>query len=388
MGLGTVWVHEMVRKRFSVTQIKSGSWRAMIRRKDMKPVNQTFPSEKLAIAWAKEKVRQLDEVRATGKMTAPRGATVADYIDDYLTFMEGRQLQRSALFVYASLKRRFGSVGIHNLSPSHMESFINERKAEKVQGQTIASDLSLLSSVLRYCKEVKNLDINSEMADEARKGLKTKHKMRNKSKEIECIPTEEELNLIYKYYEQNLRVQIPMVPIIKFALASAMRQEEICSILIEDINFEARTVKIRDRKDPKEKMGNDEIVPLLDDAMKIVKEQIGDRKYGRIFPYNSRSVCASYTRARPPAGVKRRTRFHDLRHKAVTDLFAQGLSVPQVALMSGHKDWKTLKRYTHVKASHVHLAMDKTNRVDIELALLKQIQALTEQLASMSPKVA
>ncbi len=43
-------------------------------------------------------------------------------------------------------------------------------------------------------------------------------------------------------------------------------------------------------------------------------------------------------------------RFHDLRHEAVSRFFELGLSVPEVALISGHRDPRMLFRYTHPKA--------------------------------------
>lgn len=46
-------------------------------------------------------------------------------------------------------------------------------------------------------------------------------------------------------------------------------------------------------------------------------------------------------------------RFHDLRHEAVSQFFELGLSVPEVALISGHKDVRMLMRYTHLRPSHL-----------------------------------
>ena len=45
--------------------------------------------------------------------------------------------------------------------------------------------------------------------------------------------------------------------------------------------------------------------------------------------------------------------FHDLRHEAITRFFEMGLSVPEVALISGHKDYRMLARYTHLRAEDV-----------------------------------
>ena len=45
--------------------------------------------------------------------------------------------------------------------------------------------------------------------------------------------------------------------------------------------------------------------------------------------------------------------FHDLRHEAISRFFEKGLSIPEVALISGHKDVRMLFRYTHLKAEDI-----------------------------------
>ena len=45
----------------------------------------------------------------------------------------------------------------------------------------------------------------------------------------------------------------------------------------------------------------------------------------------------AWNRARKKAEVTD-LRFHDLRHEAVSRFFEMGVSVPEVALISGHKD--------------------------------------------------
>jgi len=46
-------------------------------------------------------------------------------------------------------------------------------------------------------------------------------------------------------------------------------------------------------------------------------------------------------------------RFHQLRHEAISRFFEKGLSIPEVALISGHKDVRMLFRYTHLKAEDI-----------------------------------
>jgi integrase len=45
--------------------------------------------------------------------------------------------------------------------------------------------------------------------------------------------------------------------------------------------------------------------------------------------------------------------FHDLRHEAISRFFEKGLSIPEVALISGHRSYSMLARYTHLKAEDV-----------------------------------
>ena len=45
--------------------------------------------------------------------------------------------------------------------------------------------------------------------------------------------------------------------------------------------------------------------------------------------------------------------FHDLRHEAISRFFEKGLSIPEVSLISGHKDVRQLMRYTHIKPENV-----------------------------------
>ena len=46
-------------------------------------------------------------------------------------------------------------------------------------------------------------------------------------------------------------------------------------------------------------------------------------------------------------------RFHDLRHEAISRFCEMSLSVPEVALISGHRDPRMLFRYTHLRAEEV-----------------------------------
>jgi len=74
---------------------------------------------------------------------------------------------------------------------------------------------------------------------------------------------------------------------------------------------------------------------------------------GRCFPYNSKSVGTAFRRGRNAINADD-LRFHGLRHEATSRLFEAGLPIERVALVTGHKDWKMLRRYTNLKPEGLH----------------------------------
>jgi len=42
--------------------------------------------------------------------------------------------------------------------------------------------------------------------------------------------------------------------------------------------------------------------------------------------------------------------FHDLRHEAISRFFEKGLNIAEVSAISGHREFKMLARYTHLRA--------------------------------------
>jgi integrase len=146
-----------------------------------------------------------------------------------------------------------------------------------------------------------------------------------------------------------------------------MRLGEICRVQVEDVDLDARTVVIRDRKDPRRKEGNDQVVPLLPRAWAIVEPLIRDRKEGSIFRVRAESVSTAFTRACAELQIED-LHFHDLRHRATAEFFRMGLDIPKVALLTGHKTWAMLRRYTAIKPEDVHAAVAPRQRRRLKAA--------------------
>lgn len=355
----------------TLSQLPSGHWRVQVRRPSIGFYRAaTFPKKSEARAWGYEIEAQLKHVATGGFAPVPKDATLADLIDKY-TEMVAKVPGKTKEATLAMLKRELGKIRLAALNAVALRDFIDKRMKAGAGGVTIAADLSYLSAVLKWGRHARHLDINDKLALEARESLKHRG-LSTRSQERDREPTDDELALLYSLWENNPRQRIDMVTLCKFALATGMRQDEICQLQVEDVDRKARTVVIRDRKDPRNKQGNDQTVPLLPKAWEIVQPLLEGRDVGSIFGVRAASVSTAFTRAcKAVQPAIEDLHFHDLRHRATAEFFRMGLDIPRVALLTGHKTWAMLRRYTDIKPADVHEAVARHEAQQRNLVPLK-----------------
>jgi integrase len=100
------------------------------------------------------------------------------------------------------------------------------------------------------------------------------------------------------------------------------------------------------------KNGTSREVPLPKKAVKVLRNQRSRQGTPTPFPVNANAFRLAWERLRKRADLCD-LRFHDLRHEAISRFFEMGLSVPEVAVISGHKDARMLFRYTHLRAENI-----------------------------------
>lgn len=331
----------------TISKLPSGKYRAQVRRQGIYRA-QTFLRKIDAQGWAVEIERGIEGGSARGVMRPAAGMTLANIIDAYTSQV---RLPVSAVGYLQQIARVIGHVSVRQLNALHLQDWVTERQRAGLQTASILRPLGRLSTMLQWARDIKSIDVNPDIVLEARRRL-VRHNP-NHNRQRDRLPTAGEIEQLRTYFNDGYRGRMPMAAIMDFALSSAMRVGEICRITFEDVNWEHHTVTIRDRKDPKQKIGNNQIVPLLPAAMEIVRarREQSDGK-GRIFPYSSYQVSHTWHFATRRLQIEGLT-FHDLRHAAITGLFRKGLGIPEVALVSGHRSWRELKRYTQLTASDV-----------------------------------
>ncbi len=342
------------------SKLPSGKWRVQVRRRG-RYLGETFFLRKDAELWARRIEREIDLGRTPTPKKVQGVKTFGDLIDLHLRDMKevGKPIGRSKGFSMDLLKDRLGRVRIADLDRERLIEFGRDRAAEGAGPVTLGIDLGYVRTLLAHGAAVHGLPFSSEPVELARIALK-RLGLVGKGNERDRRPTEEEVDVLLRYFRGKNVPTMPVERIIRFAIATAMRQDEICRVEWSDVNARTRTLMIRDRKDPRKKKGNHQAIPLLAvsgyDAWAILEEQreATGGEVGRIFPYNCRSVGTAFRRACRKLKIED-LHFHDLRHEGTSRLFEAGFSIEHVSLVTGHKDWKMLRRYTHLRAEQLHV---------------------------------
>lgn len=336
-GIIRTFPDALLRNCYMASILKIGtSWRVQIRRKGHKPITETFPTKAMALEWSRKTETEIDAKRRT-KIHGETGVKIADVIDVYLENKE--DFGKTKVNVLEHLRGGLGKIAIDELTADDVIGYVKNRGYGPATAQ---SEMSILSTFLKVAK-ISKYHVPAIM-EEVRESLKALGKLK-KSRHRDRRPTADELKRLCLHFDKHSA--LPVRDLIWFSVHTAMRSSEVTRLRWDDYHATDKTIVIRDRKDPEEKIGNDQIVPLLDPAIEIIERQARDGEL--IFPYNAPTLSSIFPRACRTLGIVG-LHWHDLRHEGVSRLFEMGYQIHEVALFSGHKDWAMLKRYTQLRA--------------------------------------
>lgn len=338
------------------TKLPSGRWRAQVRRKGQH-ASRTFRLKSDAEGWANEAEDKACRGKSVDAVEIDASTTFGFIIDLHIRDLAevGKPPLRSKAYTLEKLKADLGTAKLVALTRERIIAYAKQRALKGAGAATIGMDIGYIQTILVHAAAIHGIEVPTEQIKLARVALR-RLSLVDKGNERDRRPTREELDRIIRLHDGNPRQTIPLGRIVKFAVATAMRQE-ICTLTWPDVDFAAQLAIVRNRKDPRRKSGNHQKVPLLDvtgfDAIALLREQQvltlgGDR----VFPYNARSLGTAFRRACRELGIDD-LHFHDLRHEATSRLFEAGFDIPEVSLVTGHKDWKMLRRYLNLKPNQL-----------------------------------
>ena len=337
----------------SVIQV-GGKWRALVRRKGFKTQCRTFPVKAQALAWA----RQVESDMDAGNISAQVGdLTISDVLDAYERLRErARPISDSSNehYMLRSLRRGLGSYRLSAIQPDDLVGYATARRDEGAGPYTVNMDISKLGTVLRYgCA---SLRVTPPDIVGAARPLLVHLRLIGGGGRRERRPTDDEFIRVVDRMRTERGPQF--ADAVVFAAMTAMRRGEVCAIRKADIDQATRIVTVQ-RKHPR-KGKVTERVPLLGAAMELALSQ-PDSDDGRVFPMDPGTLSKYFTWTCRALGIVD-LHLHDMRHEGTSRMFEQGLGVEQVALVTGHKSWAMLKRYTQLRPEDLTRQPSDTGR--------------------------
>jgi integrase len=140
-----------------------------------------------------------------------------------------------------------------------------------------------------------------------------------------------------------------MAVIVELAYETAMRRGELLKLTPRDLHLEDRFLRVVDGKE------GSRDVPLTRRAVELLEGALEGlaMRDARIFPMAPYSVTQAVRRSREAVGLGRDVRFHQLRHSRITEVARMGLNQLQIMIVSGHRDIRSVQRYTHLNVRDV-----------------------------------
>ena len=152
-----------------------------------------------------------------------------------------------------------------------------------------------------------------------------------------------------------------LIPMIDFAIYSSMRMGHIWRLEWKDIDMSDPDMVLvtRLRKDKKlqtaRKSDLTEIAPLSQEAGELIRELAKQGTEGRVFkgaPEDAKNVGKQFKQLSKRLGFyKTGLTFHVLRHEACSRFHEQDLPEKLIMAYTGHRDVRSLQRYTHLRPS-------------------------------------
>lgn len=341
----------------SILKTKSGNWQAQVRIKGWPSQSKSFRIKRDAETWARQTE---DEITRGIYVTQNESESmlISEALSKYLkevTPTKKDETQKREIGRAKLIQNRLGKYSLTSLNPKIISKYRDDRLGEGKSNNTVRLELALLSHLFTTAMKEWQLGIARNPVLNVSKPSPGKGRTRR-------LNTDEEDRLLRAC---NAHPNPLLGWIVRLALYTAMRQGEILSLRIDQINLESRTIFLPDTKND-----NVRTVPLYKEALKTIKEALehplrphntdlvfyGDPgRTGEIKPYTINRVWSNAVKKAELEDF----RFHDLRHEATSRLVEAGLTDQQVSSITGHKSMQMLKRYTHLRNEDLVKLLDE-----------------------------
>ncbi|KPW96457.1 MULTISPECIES: tyrosine-type recombinase/integrase [Pseudomonas syringae group] len=311
----------------NIRSLPSGNWNAQVRLKGKPPQSKTFSTQAEAQAWADKLEAVIKDHKHHTIFTL--GMT---YCDSHL---KGKGSYTHAVQIVEQLAHAFPQ-SIHDITPKLVNDF-KLKRLQTVKPATCRIQLAFLSRFFKYAKRGLLIDIPNPVCD-----ITLPKPDKSSDKVISAGELRQLLN----------KLSPTMALIVELAYETAMRRSEILKLTVNCLHLEERIADVVDGKNGTRSVPLTlRAIDLLEEAQRLaIAERI---PRGRLFSVAPHSVSQAIRRARTAANLDSNVRLHQLRHTRITNVAKRGFNNAQIMIVSGHRDTRSVARYSHLNAKDV-----------------------------------
>jgi integrase len=326
---------------------RDGKFQVQVRRQGQTPLARTFHKLSDAKEWARLVETQADRHDLAPDRKILADITLADLVTRYRDTVTPRKkgAATEAIMLTAFLRDDVSNKSLSNLSTADFAAF-RDTRLQTVKPASVRRQLMTIQAVFTKAITEWNVPLKSNPLV----GLKLETGENKRQRRIGSA----ELTRIYGAVRPDTNLFV--VPIVKFALETAMRRGEILALTWGNIDFERSSATILEAKN-----GYGRVIPLTRTAVSVLRqvEAASVRPItakNPVFPIIAITLHSSWRGLVDRAKIHD-LHFHDLRHEAISRLFEMGLTAPEVASISGHRTVSQLFRYAHASQASVREKM-------------------------------
>ncbi|WP_193174912.1 integrase [Oricola nitratireducens] len=316
-----------------------GKYQAQIRRNGFPSISRSFHQLKDAKEWARQMEVQADraELEPNRKLldTITLGELVKRYRD---TVLPGKKCcEVETIILNAFLRHHICRKPLSRLSSADFASFRDER-LRQIAPKSLKRQFSPIHNMFEVARDEWGLPIRENPLDKVK---------------LQATDNKRERRLRDGEYERLIEAartrQNPWIEkVIIFAIETGMRRGEILDLKWDQVDLRRRCVTILESKN-----GYSRTIPLTPTAVALLHScRGGPGGNEKVFPVTANALKMAWGRMLVGTGIND-LHFHDLRHEAISRFFEIGLTVPEVASISGHRNSAMLSRYGHAQMSRI-----------------------------------
>ena len=323
-------------------------WHAQVRRHGCQ-ATKSFINRKDAEAWTRQMEVQADRLELPKNPKELERYSLTDlvirYRDTVTPRKRGHEVERIVLTAF--LRHPVCNKRLSEVCSLDFAAYRDER-LKVVTANTLRREFSPLHNMFETAKDEWGLPIKENPISKLKfVCLSNRRERRLREGELDRIK------------EAANKTKNPVIlPVIMFALETGLRRSEILQATWGHLDLINRVLTI-----PRAKNGHSRTIPLSLMAIALLQtlkegRGLNNTEKDWIFPTTANALRLAWGRLLNRAKIDG-LHFHDLRHEAISRFFEMGLTVPEVALLSGHRDMRMLFRYSHPQQRRVLEQLDR-----------------------------